>query len=333
MKVIRNGIFFLVFFAAIAGVLIINPFNPEATEAELTAAQDHILGTAKTEGVEAAINETEAMMARYRVGYNFCHPITSIIGKIEGEQFLKFSDAVIYPDKILASCTGGYIHGVVEGYLKKAIDLAAAANSVCDVFIKDGRIGWYATCIHGVGHGLMAATGNDLPKALKMCGALPVDERFQEGCTDGVYMENFDAGHHKGDGERSPYMKDEDAFYPCAEQPESLKGRCYLHTAEHHLLHYPGDFHGALNNCLKAPEDFRQFCFFNAGKRIVQNHLQNPKKAERLCEKNAGDYIESCIQGMANGFQEFFTPGRGKEMCTQILNFRNRKLCQDKFKQ
>ena len=318
----------------IAALIIADPLNFRVSAEELSESRENLIKIARADGAEAAIAELEREMVRLRAGYDFCHHTLHLIGKEKGSAAVSFGDAVNFPDATLASCTGGYIHGAAEGFLEKSPSLLSDARKICGFFIDAGRAGWYLTCVHGAGHGVMAALGNNLPEALRICEEAfqGSDSRFEKACADGVYMANFDVGHHAGDGSASPYMKSDDLFYPCAGQPQKFKDRCYLHTAEHYLLHYPLDFEGALDFCGLAESAFRSRCFFNAGKRMVQNNTHNPKFAEALCERAPAGHLPDCIKGMADGFHEFFTPGRGRELCLEILTPANREFCPSVFK-
>ncbi len=77
-------------------------------------------------------------------------------------------------------------------------------------------------CFHGLGHGLMIATGLDLAISLEVCSRL--DRRWdRDACRGGVFMENISTSY----GVRSLWLRDEDPLYPCNWVGLEAKRRCY----------------------------------------------------------------------------------------------------------
>ena len=111
-------------------------------------------------------------------------------------------------------CGSGYYHGVLERSLvnvrsREPDVLAPVARTLCDDAAAMSP--WIAyQCLHGLGHGLMIATGLNLPIALQVCSRL---RRWWDGdaCRSGVFMENLSSSY----GVRSLWLRDEDPVYPC----------------------------------------------------------------------------------------------------------------------
>ncbi len=269
-------------------------------------------------------SETEA------IGYDNCHMETSLLGKQTALAAASFSEAMNLSDEDLNFCTGGFIHGAAEGQLKKSPNLLAEARSLCDLFPQTNRPYFYQTCVHGIGHGLMAATVNNLPKALNLCEeSFSGSAHFQQVCAEGVFMENFDAGHGQDKAEASPYMSPEDLMHPCPSQPELYKESCYLHVAEHFYSHQPeAQYEKAFEFCMGAETAYRDACVRNAAKRMMQNNLAKPKEMEIFCSSIEKGFSGDCIYGLASGYGEFFFGfKKGEEFCRRILYPNNRQFC------
>lgn len=87
-----------------------------------------------------------------------------------------------------ARCVKGYYHGVIEEALSKhAQDGEYGIVGLCDPLL-DQPEPWDG-CVHGLGHGLMWRSGDDLEGAIADCAALPED-RGRQRCVDGALMEN-----------------------------------------------------------------------------------------------------------------------------------------------
>lgn len=328
----KNLITPVLFLAALAGIF----FLATRQAGPLSLAQqaeigDKILVTEQSLGTEAALQQFSDVMDRYKLGFDFCHPLASRLGADAVGKAATFSDAVSYPRHLIGYCTGGFIHGAAQEYLEKSAHLIEDAGRICDAF-KEGGSNFYVTCVHGVGHGVMAGLHNDLPAALKACGQAFGETTLAMNCREGVFMQNFDAGHHD-DSPVSEYMKTDDIAYPCPQQPEDYKARCYNHVAEHFLDHYPKQFSELLSFCMTVELDYRFACYRGAGRRIVQNNIDDPKRAEAFAGTVPGAYVADYIYGVAIGYQEFFPePGKGGDLCRWILDSGNRGFCPPSFR-
>ncbi len=318
--------------AVCAAVFLLAPKPHPLSPRELADLRENILKTQETKGTLAALEEFAAAMDRDKLGYDFCHPVAAELGENAGARAAAFSDAVRYPTHLMGYCTGGFIHGAAQAFLERSTHVVDDGARICDAFDARDSASFYSTCVHGVGHGFMAGLHNDLPKALAACERAFGGQKLSLVCTEGVFMQNFDAGHHD-DSDASPYMKNDDLFYPCQVQPDRYKARCYNHAPEHFLDHHPADYSGLITFCGTAEADYRFACFRDAGRRIVQNHIGDPKEAEALAQEVPGAFVADYIYGMAIGYQEFFPePGKGAELCRSILTRTDRGFCPADFR-
>ena len=126
-----------------------------------------------------AVDALLDLKMRYETGEKakgFCHPLLHLIGAEAGREYGSVGEAYKHAETF---CRAGYYHGVLEGIFGEVDeDLPASPNSAqasggekllsqLDSFCKDvhGRERYsydYFSCVHGIGHGLMAYFGHDL---------------------------------------------------------------------------------------------------------------------------------------------------------------------------
>ena len=87
----------------------------------------------------------------------------------------------------------GCQHGFFEYVLARSESPKAAAGLVCESTDESRGEKFKFYCYHGVGRGIMMAQAYDLQAALDVCDTLP-SVMSQDGCWQGVFMENVNAG-------------------------------------------------------------------------------------------------------------------------------------------
>lgn len=94
----------------------------------------------------------------------------------------------------------------------------------------------YASCFHGVGHGVLDFVGYDLPKAIDLCKQMRTGDFSVEysECVGGASMEMIDGGigDPKTWAVQSPkYLLKNDPLSPCNQSyyPDEVRGICYTY--------------------------------------------------------------------------------------------------------
>ena len=83
---------------------------------------------------------------------------------------------------------GGVVHGIFHSYFlfNTEQDVHALIAQSCTNLASEGMSALQADCVHGIGHGLMAYTNNDIQQTLTLC-----DETLQPvNCYQGAFMEH-----------------------------------------------------------------------------------------------------------------------------------------------
>lgn len=288
------------------------------------AVKDELFSLMAAKDARAALDalhervETDGPTARS------CHLLAHELGQKAYGTYGDFAKALSFNRSM---CNSGYLHGIIEARLKGSVDVFADMKTLCNAYAEGSFAGW--ECYHGVGHGLMFYTDNDLPRSIAACDAYETDFK-RSNCANGVFMENFNSDQKL---HRSAWLKD-NSFYPCGEQEERHKGSCYFYAPEHYLFIHKNDYQSALAWCRGAETPvYESVCVQNvAGNAIVQ-HIKNPKGVESLCMSAPEHQKTPCLAGMVSLYiNHFGALAPARELCGQ-LEPENRSLCAAVVKQ
>lgn len=240
-----------------------------------------------------ALQELARRMKTDRVVFKECHALAHEIGHRAYKKYQDFNKALEYQDSV---CSDGYLHGVIEYRFARATDLLKEMGTVCGKYADDT-----ARCYHGVGHGLMFATSNDLPRALKMCDTYD-SASPRTRCYEGVFMENFlsnDALHP------SRYRDEKDPFSPCPVLASDYKTVCYFYAPIYFLELHEDDYAAALDWCDTAETGFKSACAKGVGSLAMKYHADDPNFVQQVCSNAKKGQSEFCIDGMVSYFLTF----------------------------
>jgi hypothetical protein len=217
-----------------------------------------------------------------------------------------------------ATCWSGYYHGVLERALVKAKSvqpaaLAAVARPLC-THGSERPIVVYG-CLHGLGHGLMIATGLNLPTALEVCARLG---RWwdRDACRGGVFMENISTSY----GFHSTWLKDDDPLYPCDWVAHAAKRRCYLYATSRILPSVNDDWNRTAAMCMRVERGFVDACFQSLGRDASSRSGRDPEAIVDLCSvARPFGHEGDCVQAASYDIVTNFASGkRGQELCVAV---------------
>ncbi|HUE97354.1 MAG TPA: hypothetical protein VMN39_11885, partial [Longimicrobiaceae bacterium] len=313
------------------------------------SANEYLLRRLEREGLGAALAALDSLAARdpevRRLGHAYAHSIG--IAAYEGTGSIGAT---------FGRCTpvfqSGCYHGVVQAYFlarggspEARVDVEVV-NGLCAEQRDDVSLRWHLfQCAHGLGHGLMMATGNHLPSALEACD-LVEDPWEREVCYSAVFMENV-VQATAGDGALGrpgasahvhvappvgagdfPPLKREAPLYPCTVLEERYLGACYeMQTSA--ILNLNGfDVAAAARACPHAPEPFRPTCFRSLGRDISALTVQNHRKAIALCAVVPDEYEPFCHLGYAKNLVDLTAePAHGFAFCRLLQQPDSKRVC------
>lgn len=196
-----------------------------------------------------------------------CHPIAHEIGHQAFIKYQDFGKSLQFQNEV---CNSGFIHGVIESYFTSSNNIFDSMNNACGSYTTISFIGW--ECYHGIGHGLMFYTSNDLPKSLELCSTL-TSTFASSTCTNGVFMENFNTDQKI---HPSRFLKAADPFYPCQEQDTKFKQDCYTYAPTYFLSLHKNKYQEALKWCLGAENGYQHTCTTGVGSQAIKEKLITP---------------------------------------------------------
>ena len=247
-----------------------------------------------------------------------CHALVHEVGHEAYEKYGDFARAMAYQDEI---CNSGYLHGVIESHFWESDDVIVATRTVCDAYRLESFMSW--ECYHGVGHGLMYYTANDLPRSLSVCDSY--DSEFaRSNCSNGVFMENFNTDQKLHPSE---FLKENDLFYPCREQATRHKDNCYLYAPTYYLSFHRDDYVGALRWCEGAEGPYESACVRGVGSQAIKENINNPKFVETICMNNIKTQIEACIYGMVDVYINHYGSLQPATIMCAELESLNKEIC------
>lgn len=214
-------------------------------------------------------------------GSSACHRVVHAIGAASLARY-RGSVARTFAEGS-STCWSGYYHGVLERSLvnvesRTPIALGAVARTLCTD--PSTRVSpWIAyQCLHGLGHGLMIATGLSLPLSLDVCKRLAT-RWDRDACKGGVFMENLSPSF----GVRSRWLRDDDPVYPCNEVAPEDKYRCYQMVTSRILPAVGDDWERTAEVCADVEVDFVSTCFQSFGRDASSRSDRDPTETLRIC--------------------------------------------------
>jgi cytochrome c553 len=231
-----------------------------------------------------------------------CHQISHWVGRA-GLTYYK-NDAGTALSHGAMTCNSGYYHGVMQlafaGLPRPAV--LRKAKKLCSSPAMNKNAFLLYQCVHGLGHGLMIYSGDDLPWSLGTCHKLN-DDINRDSCTGGVFMQNFDTTMGV-----SKYLRAKDPIYPCDAVGENDKSYCYLIVTARILAvdHY--NWARTAWWCRRAEKGWVQTCFESFGRDASGFTNYHAAKTVRICRK-AGKNMTDCLDGASWDWANNFAGG------------------------
>lgn len=263
----------------------------------------HFEAITRNYGPAVAFADLKELYANDPYVVSQCHQFAHVIGNTAGELYPDIGTAFRYGDSL---CWSGYYHGVVERAAKRFSKetIKAHTNDFCaEIPGKDQYMFDYFNCVHGLGHGFMALTKNELFDSLHLCDNL---EGWweKESCYGGVFMENVmaDTRNHQ-----TKYLKPENLLYPCDAVEDAYKHQCYLMITSYALTKNGHDFANLFTLCTRAEQEYQDICVQSIGRDASGQSVSQVEQTHAWCELAPNDRDKrNCIIGAVKDFISFY---------------------------
>lgn len=231
--------------------------------------------------------------------------------------------AVLYQQKGvdgIADCTPDFrnacSHQIVIGVMDEfgaGSSTIAMIHGACEK-APGGAIA-YDQCYHGLGHGVFAYFGYNIPKAVAFCKQLGTPEHdYQEysECVGGMIMELIDGGGHDHDqwvSANQEYLNPKDSLSPCDTSliPYAVKDYCYIYLTPHLFQAAgadlnspdPSTFPKAFSFCdaISDPK-LRDVCYGGFGKEFIPLASSHDiRSVDQFSDPQYSEAISWCMTG------------------------------------
>jgi cytochrome c553 len=232
-----------------------------------------------------------------------CHQISHWVGHA-GLAYYK-NDAGQALSHGAMTCNSGYYHGVLQlalaGLPRSAV--VKKSRKLCTAPAVNKTEFLLYQCVHGLGHGLMIYSGDDLPWSLATCHKLQTGfDRVS--CTGGVFMQNLDTTMGV-----SRYLSSKNPLYPCTIVAQRDKVYCYLMVTSRINTLDGFNWRKTAAWCRRSERGWMQTCFESYGRDASGASEYVPAKTLALC-KQAAPNTGDCIYGAARDYGNNYAGGK-----------------------
>lgn len=265
------------------------------------------------DGIQAAFNDAKQREKTDAYALSMCHPIVHVIGPAAVAKFDNVAAAFKQGD---GHCWSGYYHGVMEGIIARIgrERLPEQIATICsEIPGKENYSFDFYNCIHGLGHGVMAANGIELFDSLELCTELDGNWE-QSSCYSGVFMENVMVDYR---GQPTKYLKADDPVYPCNAVKNQYKKDCFMMQTSYMLKVASGDFKKVFALCANVEQGYRETCYQSLGRDAASRSSNDVRATKSSCD--LADNTEAkthCIIGASKNFVSALHDNqRAKSLC------------------
>lgn len=217
----------------------------------------------------------------------------------------------------------GCYHGFIEAYISDMgnVALPKIENSCLSL----GSV-HSPSCLHGIGHGVLASRSYKLNVALTDCDQLLQNSRSY--CWDGVFMERITASM-QDPNDRQPQTEDT-LDEPCDSLSYAYRKNCWRNQVSAWFNYYGENPKSVGSRCALIEKEFQNTCFENIGFHNVMTTGEDFQKLVSSC-KIISSGSDNCLMGeLQELLFEGKNPALSQSLCGQV-NASFQRECQEIF--
>ena len=262
---------------------------------DAVCAADYLTKVTKRYGPRASLGLLERLYAAHRLDPSVNdHALAHVVGRETAARFgSNFKSFNLCPIVFNYGCT----HGFFEYVLGRTDTPRKAAAAICENVSPNQLLTAGFNCYHGVGHGVMMAAAYDLHKALKVCNTLG-RPKAEDGCWQGVFMENVNAGM-RGQARTGVFSR-KDSLAPCDRVAAKYRYECYINHAGWLMVATGDSVERASRDCMRAA-GFRKPCLQSIGLMVTNPVWQAALSRHAGKRSQAAIAWELCLRFPAAG--------------------------------
>ena len=272
------------------------------------------------DGPQKALDELATDDSRMPQVHGDCHQISHWIGHAGLARYHgNAAEALAHGGM---TCNSGYYHGVIERSFSglPRSEVVHKARHLCTTPSVTKNDFLLYQCVHGLGHGLMIYSGDDLPWALRACHKLQTSfDRVS--CTGGVFMQNLDTGMIT-----SRYLNKRNPIYPCPIVAERDKVYCYLMVTSRINTLDGFNWKRTAGWCRKSEPGWVATCFQSFGRDVSGASQYHPQQTIHLCSL-AGSGENECLYGASRDYANNYAGGKQAAVLCNVSPMRYRPRC------
>ncbi|MBI3598240.1 MAG: hypothetical protein HY201_02120 [Nitrospirae bacterium] len=270
-----------------------------------------LLNVAEIHGPKASIELMSVLMEKGHLPKTMDnHDMAHHIGRKTAEHFGINAEALLLCPP---SANFGCMHGFFQYALGIASTPAKVAGQICGSLAGNLSAKLRFDCYHGLGHGVMMAQEYNLKTSLSICDAMEIFFA-QDGCWQGVFMENVNAGMRNDP--RAKSFSVTDPLAPCNQVEERYRHECFINHAGWLMHVFRMDIQKATSACLSAPETYLSICLQSIGLMVTNASWQSnftqdlhQKKFEaiawEICTRFPEGHQDQCVLGGIDNILNF----------------------------
>jgi hypothetical protein len=300
--------------------------NSAALKANFSCWQNRLSAIVDKRSPEAAVADLKLDAKDNAYVLSQCHQLIHRIGRAAAKKYPNVADAYSHGDNY---CWSGYYHGVMETIAARLgyDGVVSKINTICQEVKTQQQYSFYHyNCVHGLGHGVMGITNNQLLDSLKICDKLD-DSWEQQSCYGGTFMENVmseDNPDHK-----TSFLKASEPMYPCTAVDTRYKGQCYLMQSSYALKLDGYDFAKVFPQCAAVDADFVATCYQSIGRDASGNTNSDVTRTNANCMVAPDEVAQSnCVIGAVKDFISYYhSDVQGKRLCASFDSQSLKDIC------